>query len=357
MKTMEARAAVDSILKDEQRRSVVDGLRVKWAGNFEKAIRSAGSLAGIAVAPREPIIGNWFKQGDLGFICGPRGAGKTWMAMFLGRKCAEGASLGGLAEWNVHGPRRVLYVDGEMAMDAIRERDAALTVGPAPGMYYLQHEALFHLTGDVLNLAEPEAQGALLDRCLRDRIDILILDNLSCLFSGLRENAADAWERVLPWLLDLRRNRVAVIFIAHAGRNGYMRGTSRREDAAFWIINLSEVPGAGDVQHGARFIAQFTKNRNAIGAECPTLEWTFFKGPGNGKAQVTWKKVSNAVLFRQCVESGLTSGMDIARELGVSRGQVSKLATNAMNEGWLKKDGRHYALKTAAEKELNEMFR
>lgn len=86
-------------------------------------------------------------------------------------------------------------------------------------MFYLQHEALFHLTGKVLNLTNPSVQAALLEKCQRDKMEVLILDNLSCLFTGIKENDADAWEQVLPWLLDLRRSRIAVIFIAHAGRN------------------------------------------------------------------------------------------------------------------------------------------
>ena len=149
--------------------------------------------------PREPIVGGWFKQGDLGFIYGARGLGKTWLAMLLARKCVEGGSV---ADWNVHKPRGVLYVDGEMPLDGIRERDAALSTVAANGMFYLQHEALFHLTGQVLNLTNPTAQAAILEKCQRDGIEILFLDNLSCLFSGIKENDADAWERVLPWLLD-----------------------------------------------------------------------------------------------------------------------------------------------------------
>ncbi|HXC35841.1 MAG TPA: AAA family ATPase, partial [Candidatus Acidoferrales bacterium] len=173
MTTNQAKVAIGNLLKDEGRAEASALLRAKWTGHFDKAIRSGGGLASVPVPPREPIIGKWFRQGDLGFIYGPRGLGKTWLAMFLARKCAEGSSLGGLTEWNVQGVRRVLYVDGEMSIDGIRERDAALSVGPAPGMYYLQHEALFHLTGEVLNLAEPEAQASLLDRCRRDRIEIL----------------------------------------------------------------------------------------------------------------------------------------------------------------------------------------
>jgi RecA-family ATPase len=201
MNTEQAKMAIEQILKSEAReQQPAVNLKAEWLQSFNKAMSAAAGLAGIAVPPCRPIIGKWFKQGDLGFICGPRGLGKTWLAMLLARKCAEGASLGGLAEWQVHGQRRVLYVDGEMSMDGIRERDSALSACAAPGMFYLQHEALFHLTGKVLNLAEPDAQAALLEKCLQESIEILVLDNLSCLFSGMRESDADAWERVLPWL-------------------------------------------------------------------------------------------------------------------------------------------------------------
>ena len=294
--------------------------------------------------PCNPIIGNWFRQGDLGFICGPRGLGKTWLAMALGRKCAEGASFGALPEWHIHGPRRMLYVDGEMSLDGVRERDQALTAGAAPGLSYLHHEALFHLTGKILNLTDPDAQAALLEKCRQDKKEILILDNLSCLFSGMRENDADAWDQVLPWLLDLRRNRISVIFVAHSGRNGQMRGTSRREDAAFWIINLSELKDTTENSRGARFMARFAKNRNAIDAECPPLQWTFLRQPNDPKVHVGWKRISVPELFRQCIENGLSVASEIAEEMGVSRSQVSKFAAKAVQAGWLAKKDRNYVL-------------
>ena len=346
MTTTQAKSAIDTILNDEARQKAAAELRAEWQGHLDKAIKSSAGLAGVNVPQREPIMGNWFKQGDLGFICGPRGLGKTWLAMFLARKCAEGpGSMGTLAEWSVPGHRRVLYIDGEMPLDGIRERDTALTIGPAPGLFYLQHEALFHLTGKALNLAEPAAQEAILERCKRDRIDILFLDNQSCLFLGIRENDADAWDDVLPWLLEMRRNRIAVVFIVHAGRNGAMRGSSRREDAAFWIINLSEPNDPIDSQHGAKFIARFIKNRNATDADVPALEWTFSKPPGTPKVQVNWKKLSPPQLLRQCIEQGMIRATEIAQEMGISPGRVSQLASKAIKEGWLKKKGRIYSIK------------
>jgi predicted ATP-dependent serine protease len=338
---------MNDLIENSELRDVPDvetspaDLKTEWLENFTKSTCSPEVLAQLNIPPRQTILGDWFREGDLGFIFGMRGLGKTWLAMLLARKCVEGGSV---ADWNVHKHRRVLYVDGEMPLDGIRERDAALSTAATDGMFYLQHEALFHLTGKVLNLTNPTAQAAILEKCQRDAIEILFLDNLSCLFTGIKENDADAWEQVLPWLLDFRRNRIAVVFIAHAGRNGFMRGTSRREDAAFWVIQLSEAKETGEIQNGAKFVARFVKNRNSTEAECPPLEWDFFKPPGEIRARVSWKKLSTNQLFRQWIEDGLTSASDIADEMGISKGQVSKLAKQGMAAGWLKKEGREYVL-------------
>ena len=348
MNSQQAKSVIERILTNE----AIADLKDEWLSDFDSATGSPSDLAGIALPPCESIVGKWFKQGDLGFICGPRGLGKTWWAMLLARRCAEGGTLG---NWTIQKPRRVLYVDGEMSMDAIRERDNALSAGPAQGIFYLQHEALFHRTGKVMNLTKPQAQAALLEKCIRDRIDMLFLDNLSCLFSGIRENDADAWDHVLPWLLELRRHRIAVVFIAHCGRNGLMRGTSRREDAAFWIVNLSELKEVAEDKHGAKFAAKFVKNRNTSDVECPPLEWRFLRPPGEQKAQVTWNKISIPNLFRKCIEDGLRTASEIAEEISVTRGQVSKYAAKAIKEGWLKKKGRDYIL--AAEQTTSRFFK
>ncbi|HTV40239.1 MAG TPA: AAA family ATPase [Candidatus Sulfotelmatobacter sp.] len=354
MTTQQTKNAIDEILTTEAQKKAAANLKADWLQSFNKAASPSAALAGIAVPPCRPIVGKWFKQGDLGFICGPRGLGKTWWAMLLARKCAEGISMGQLPALHVHSPQRVLYVDGEMSLDGIRERDHALTAVPTPNIIYLQHEALFHLTGKVLNLAEPQAQAALLEKCIQDKITILVLDNLSCLFSGMRENDADAWERVLPWLLDLRRHRISVIFVAHCGRNGLMRGTSRREDAAFWIINLSQLKDPSDERHGAKFVAKFVKNRNTSDADCPPLEWTFLRSPNDSKTQVTWKKVSVPELFRKAIEDGLSTASAIAEEISLSRSQVSKYATKAMKEGWLAKKDREYVLVSEDEAKVDQ---
>ncbi len=139
------------------------------------------------------------------------------------------------------------------------------------------------------------------------------------------------------------RPRFAII-VAHAGRNGFMRGTSRREDAANWIIKLAEAKNEGEIQGGARFVARFSKNRNTTDANCPPLEWHFNLPKGETLCRGSWKQISTAQMFRELIEDGLTYCKDLAEEMGITKGQVSKLATKAFAAGWLKKDGRDYEL-------------
>jgi AAA domain len=204
----------------------------------------------------------------------------------------------------------------------------------------LSHEALFHLSGKVLNLGDLMMQEVLTDLLLATGVRVLMLDNLSCLFSGIAENEADAWESVLQWLLTLRRHRIAVVLIHHSGRNkANMRGTSRREDAAFWVIRLDEV--MEDHRVGARFISRFTKDRNSV-REQQAIEWHFMTQ--SGAVDVTTKPAKNIDVFRQWIEDGLTSATDIAIEMNVSKGMVSRWAKEGVTAGWLAKNGKEYEL-------------
>jgi hypothetical protein len=308
---------------------------------FEDLLKGAvpfPKLKEVGIPPRKPIMGDWFYESDLGFVFAPRGLGKTWFSLGLGVAISCKAEFG---PWKVHDHAPVLYVDGEMPCRSLEQRIVGM--GADDDLVILNHESLFHLTGKVLNLTDPKAQQAITRLCLEKGIKVMILDNLSCLFSGMKENDADAWESVLPWLLELRRNGIGVVIVAHSGRNGNMRGTSRREDAAFFVIRLDEVADKGaNLKEGAKFIARFTKDRNSQ-TEQPAIEWTFQTGQ-DGKTSVTTKEADGMAVLIEWVKDGLTSAEDIAREMGVSKGTISKMAKRAMEAGRLRKDGRDYAL-------------
>jgi DNA-binding MarR family transcriptional regulator len=96
------------------------------------------------------------------------------------------------------------------------------------------------------------------------------------------------------------------------------------------------------LKEGARFIARFTKDRNSK-IEQPAIEWTFKTGE-DGKTAITTKEADGLAVLIEWVRDGLTTPTEIGKEMGLSAGQVSKMAKRAMEAGLLKKDGRGYAL-------------
>ena len=67
--------------------------------------------------------------------------------------------------------------------------------------------------------------------------------------------------------------------------------------------------------------------------------------PDGDKTQVTYKKAENMDIFRQHLEDGLDSATEIAEEMGVTKGCVSKLAKRAADEGWFSISKGKYKLK------------
>ena len=142
-------------------------LKPEWLDHFDEAICSSAGLAQLDVPPREPILGEWFKEADMGFIFGARGLGKTWLAMPFAGVARKAAA------WRIGKSTSragCFTLTAKCRLDSIRERDAGLSTAPADGMFYLQHEALFHLTGKVLNFTNPIVQAAILEDCLREKI-------------------------------------------------------------------------------------------------------------------------------------------------------------------------------------------
>ena len=305
-KEREAKGAI--LLKnDEPDPEPIKNGQLVAAPNFGEALRKSivpyTELTKFGIPEREPVLGNWLMEGDLGFVFAERGAGKTMLSLGMATAIATGTACG---PWKAHKARKVLYVDGEMPAESTE--NLLRGMGANENLFVLNHEPLFHIGGQTLNLALPSVQDELMQYLLAEEIEVLFLDNLSCLFSGVRENEGDAWEPVKSWLLKLRRNRIGVVFVHHAGRNGEMRGTSKREDDTFWIIRLENLKE--DKDKGARFNSKFTKCRNTQTKPAP-LEWRFLTN-AEGKTSITTTAVHKTATFREIIEAGETKATAIA---------------------------------------------
>lgn len=309
----------------------------KWATDILTGFASSMNLSTLEIESRIVLVDDWCRVGDLGFVFAARGLGKTWLAMHLAHGLATNKDVG---PWKIHQPCKVLYVDGEMAAADIKFRDHALG-HPVENLVYLNHEILFERTGRIMNLADHAFQNTLFTVCAQEQFRVIFLDNLSTLASGMDENKSIDWEIIQSWLLKLRRLNVTVIFVHHAGRNNQMRGASKREDPASWVLRLDS-PNDADEKAGAHFISRFTKWRGAK-SQPKSYEWIYRPEIG-GEIVVEFKDSGPLTVFRQHIENGLDVCSSIADEMGVTSGYISRLATRAEKLGWLIKKGRKYVV-------------
>lgn len=291
---------------------------------------SASQLLALVLPPREFVIVPVLPAKGLAMLYGPRGLGKTHVALGLAWAVAAG---GAFLKWRAPVARRVVYVDGEMPQEVMQERIARLALGegrpPAEGMLRF---LLADRQGDPMpDLSSPEGQAEL-ERHWGEQPELLILDNLSCLASAVRDNEAELWSPMQAWLLSLRRRGVTVLIVHHAGKGGQQRGTSRREDVLDTVIALRR-PADYSPADGARFEVHFEKARGAFGDATDPFEAMMHAG-AHGDVTWTCEPLKDVVLKKAAaLFADGTSVRDAADELGVSKTAAGRLRKRAIAEG------------------------
>lgn len=167
---------------------------------------------------------------------------------------------------------------------------------------------------------------------------LFIIDNLSTGQVGMKENDNDDFDLLKDWLLSLRRRGITVMIVHHAGRNGLMRGGSRREDPAHWILSLKDAS-----EDGARckqFITSFSKCRNCQGREAQPLRWSL--NDEGSRITITCEAFSGTDALLAHIRDGVGSASELAEMLNVQCGTISKWAKKLMNAGLVRKKGRDY---------------
>jgi hypothetical protein len=266
----------------------------------------------------EPLLTNRTQA----LIYGPRGLGKTFVAMGIARAVASGGSFLG---WKARRPHRVLYIDGEMAVDEMKQR--LLLFGPPPPLLDLMVSGLHR--GTALDLANREGILDLVHHW--GNPELVVLDNLSSL-AGLRRGNPDRWHELQRFLITERKLGRAMLLVHHANKKGGQRGTSQREDALDLVMALRR-PHDYRPREGARFEIHFEKARSLYGAETDPIE-ARLTSDGRGTARWHWKPARSAEIdsVATLLKSGLT-GTQIARELSIPRARAYRLRARAIRMG------------------------
>lgn len=301
--------------------------------NAQLRIIGLSDFLALDLPPREAILSPWLYVGGLCLLHAFRGIGKTHMSLGIGHAVATGGSFLG---WHAPKPRGVLYIDGEMPAQSLQDRLANIVKMNSTG--HIKGK-LDILTPDLQefgmpDLATPEGQ-AIINQYITDEIDLIILDNLSCLVRSGKESDSTDWMPVQSWILSLRARGKSVLLIHHSGKNGTQRGCSKREDVLDTVIGL-ERPKDYEQSQGARFIIRFEKARNFFGPDAQPFEAQLCD---DGSGGIQWKTTPLEESTYQKVISLKNDGIsqnDIADELGINKSTVSRHVKQAKQEGRIK---------------------
>jgi putative DNA primase/helicase len=285
---------------------------------------SAPELLRLRLPRRERLLDPILPAKGLAMLYGPRGLGKTHVAMGIAQAVAAGGSF---LKWRADEPRRVYYVDGEMPTADMQARLHRIGAAP-PTLRFLLADMQ---EAPLPDLGNAEGQAAL-ERWWDDQPDLLVIDNLSSLVTSARDNDAESWSAMQSWLLRLRRKGVSVLLVHHAGKGGQQRGTSRREDVLDMVLALRR-PADYRPKDGARFEIHIEKARGLFGPATDPFEVHLQTDAGNAPVW-SWRPVCDAE-FDRAVElfADGVSASDAAEALGVSRATAYRLRKRAMAEG------------------------
>jgi hypothetical protein len=288
--------------------------------NSQLAVMNLTDFMSLELPPRELLLKPWLPKAGLCMIHAFRGVGRTHVSLGIAYALAKG---GKFLDWEAPAPRNVLFIDGEMPASVLQERLAKIILMSGDDSLPAK---LNLITPDLQkygmpDLATVEGQEAI-NHYITDDIDVVIVDNLSCLAPSIKENDAGDWAVIQTWALNLRAKGKSVLLIHHSGKNGGQRGTSKKEDVLDTVIAL-ERPKDYESSQGARFVVKYEKSRGFFGEEAKPFE-----------AQLTTDDKGNTSWHTQSLEEsnyekviGLTNDgvaqKDIAAELQLGKGTIS----------------------------------
>ncbi len=284
-------------------------------------------------SPMEPLLQPWLCKQHLSMVYAWRGVGKTHFALGVAYAVAGG---GQFLKWKADKPRRVVYIDGEMAGAGIQKRLTAIVAStpdehePPEGYFRIITPDAQHRPLPDLASLDGQLQFA---PCIADA-DLIVVDNLSSLMRAGAENEGESWVPVADWALGMRKLGKAVLFVHHAGKGGQQRGSSRREDLMDVVIKLDHAKDYAP-EKGAAFLVQFEKARHLSGDDARDIEVALTLD-AHGLQAWTWKDADLGMAERIVAlhaESPELSQTDIANELGCNRSSVSRAIKKAKQQG------------------------
>jgi hypothetical protein len=197
------------------------------------------------IPPTDHLLGELLSTTCRVVIVADTGLGKTMFAVANAFAMWLGC---GFLRWRGQRRARVLFIDGEMPRDLMKERIlmACAWFGVEPpdeGLYFLSREDV-----EEMPPFDMEEGQKWLDAFIEaiGGVDFIILDNFMCLCAGdLRDE--ESWQALKPYVLSLTRRRIGQLWLHHVGHDksrGYGTKTKEWQMDLVMLGEAVEAPGA-----------------------------------------------------------------------------------------------------------------
>lgn len=286
-------------------------------------------------SPLEYILFPWLPTQGIAFIFAATGVGKTLFTMNVAYAIAGG---GNFLKYNAPKPKKILYIDGEMAYTQVHARFCDIVKQQG----FLDYPEMWSLlTPDKVlpfrlpKIDDPMGKEFYNKFLKKEKIEVVIFDNLSTL-SNFDESSSSEWKTIQDWILHLRSIGLSIIIVHHAGKDpsGY-RGTSKMIDVADTAISLQAPTDdklESEDQDTTKFKINYLKKRSFGGTHGLSFEASLSKINGWSHQAIEQTNI-DLVIERMNMKM---SQKDIAIELKKSRPYINKLVQKARKLGLLR---------------------
>lgn len=301
-------------------------MKVSRPHRSQRGLITLGAMLKLELPAEIALLGLMILEKSIGLIAGPRGGGKSWLAMIIAYAIAACKPL---EPWGTGAGATVVLLDGEMRAAGVQERFRLIHALNKNEESRTLAEANIHIVsrdymGDPIGSIDTDEGQLRIDELIPDSAKLVIVDNLSAWTSSGREDSG-SWANIKTWLIKKRLHGVAVLLIHHTGKNGQQRGSSMHEDLLDYSILLSPLPSNTE-REDTRFGIEHTKLRDHIPYLRQKYECSIWTEEASLQFEIVpagFNPTQHEIEMVEKHRAG-ASMTDIAIELGISKSTVSR---------------------------------